>query len=100
MLVHYLTLGLKPGATDAQIRQRYLELTRQYPPGRDAERFRRIAAAYEALADARTRMDVALFGASNVHLPRETLHDWLVAASQRHTPGLQNLLEAEGWLDE
>ena len=53
MLAHYLTLGLAPDAPQAEIRRRYLELTRSHPPSRDPDRFARIAAAYEALQDDR-----------------------------------------------
>jgi curved DNA-binding protein CbpA len=97
VLVHYLTLGLVPGASDAQIRQRYLELTRQHPPGRDPQRFRSIAAAYQALATERGRMDATLFGMGQIHDPRAALHELIeAAAQQRRSPGLQDLIRAEG----
>ena len=44
-------LGLQDGATEDEIRGRYLELVKQFPPDRDADRFREIHAAYEAAKD-------------------------------------------------
>ena len=41
-------LGLARGATEEQIRSRYLELVKQYPPEREPERFRQIRAAFAA----------------------------------------------------
>ncbi len=48
----YETLGLQPGASPAEIRSAYHKLIRQYHPDRtgDEETFKRIKAAYEALA--------------------------------------------------
>jgi curved DNA-binding protein CbpA len=42
------TLGLPTGASDNEIRTRYLELVKQFPPERSPDRFRQIHAAYEA----------------------------------------------------
>ncbi len=47
----YETLGLTTDAGEAEIRRRYLELVRQFPPDRAPERFTAIHAAYEALRD-------------------------------------------------
>lgn len=44
-------LELKPGATQEELRKKYLALVRQYPPDRDPEKFRDIHAAYQLLAD-------------------------------------------------
>jgi curved DNA-binding protein CbpA len=43
------TLGLPLDADPAQIRARYLELVKQYPPEQDPERFREIRQAYDAI---------------------------------------------------
>ena len=97
MLAHYLTLDLAPDATQEEIRQRYLELTRSHPPSRDPERFGRIAAAYEALQDDRSRVRTALFGIA-AYSDWELALDALVQArtGARKAPGLQALLAAEG----
>ena len=43
------TLGLPTGADEAQIRSRYLQLVKEFPPDRDPERFAAIRAAYDEL---------------------------------------------------
>ena len=45
------TLGLKPEATEGEIRARYLELVRAFPPDRAPERFAEVRAAYDELRD-------------------------------------------------
>ena len=47
----YETLGLTTDAGEAEIRRRYLELVREFPPDRAPERFTAIHAAYEAMRD-------------------------------------------------
>lgn len=54
-------LGLPPNSTDDAIRQRYLELVRQFPPERDPGRFAEIRAAYEALRDLTQRLQSRFF---------------------------------------
>lgn len=44
----FQVLGLPPTAGQAEIRSRYLDLVKQYPPDRDADKFREIRAAFEA----------------------------------------------------
>ena len=97
MLAHYLTLGLAPDAPQAEIRRRYLELTRSHPPSRDPDRFARIAAAYEALQDDRSRVRTAMTGIA-AYSDWELALDALVEArtAARKAPGLQALLAAEG----
>ena len=98
MLAHYLTLNLAPDASQEEIRQRYLELIRSHPPSRDPERFGRIAAAYEALQDDRSRVRTAIFGIA-AYSDWELALDALVQArtAARRAPGLQALQAAEGW---
>lgn len=55
------TLGLDPDVGEAEIRRRYLELVREFPPDRAPERFTEIHAAYEALRDPARRLHVRLF---------------------------------------
>ena len=100
MLIHYLVLGLSPGAGQEEIRQRYLTLIRAHPPGRDAQRFQQITAAYEALKDERTRVETAIFGMGR-YGDFELALEALVQARQqpRRMPGLKTLLAAEGKID-
>ncbi len=57
----YTALGASPGATDEELRQQYLALTRQYPPEQHPERFAKMRAAYEAIKDIDARAKYALF---------------------------------------
>jgi DnaJ-class molecular chaperone len=57
----YAVLGLPANADLAQIRQRYLDLVRQFPPDQAPEQFAAIRAAYEEVRDPRRRLEVRLF---------------------------------------
>lgn len=57
----YEILGLNTDAGEAEIRRRYLELVRDFPPDRAPERFTAIHAAYEALRDPARRLQAQLF---------------------------------------
>ena len=57
----YEILDLSPLADEDEVRRRYLELVRQYPPDRDPERFAAIRAAYDELRDPATRLEAQLF---------------------------------------
>jgi len=57
----YTTLGVSPGATDEELRQRYLALTRQYPPEQHPERFAEMRSAYESIKDLDARVNYVLF---------------------------------------
>ena len=100
MLTHYLHLGLSPQASLAEIRQRYLQLVRENPPGRVPEYFQRITTAYEALKDERTLVATTLFGSTRYADLELALTDLVRARPpQRPSPGLKTLLAAEGILD-
>jgi hypothetical protein len=47
----FAVLGLPRDAGEAEVRARYLDLVKQFPPDRDPEKFREIRAAYEAAKD-------------------------------------------------
>ena len=57
----YRTLGVALHSDEAEIRRRYLELVREFPPERDPQRFAEIRAAYEQLRDPIVRMRTLLF---------------------------------------
>jgi DnaJ-class molecular chaperone len=57
----YDVLGIPRGSGDAEVRRRYLELVRENPPDRAAERFAEIRRAYEQLRDPVVRMESRLF---------------------------------------
>jgi curved DNA-binding protein CbpA len=58
----YRVLELTPDAGENEIRRRYLELVRAFPPDRAPERFAAIHAAYAALRDPASRLSEQLFG--------------------------------------
>ena len=49
LTVHYHTLGLSPGCSEADLRKRYLILVRRYPPETHPDKFSKIHEAYEYL---------------------------------------------------
>ena len=57
----YEILGLPEAAEEAQIRARYLELVRQFPPDKAPERFAEIRAAFDALKNPMAQLDRRLF---------------------------------------
>jgi DnaJ-domain-containing protein 1 len=63
----YEQMGLPPGSDDAQIRRRYLELVREYPPDRAPQRFAEIHAAYDALRDPTRRLQAKLLDVHSSH---------------------------------
>jgi curved DNA-binding protein CbpA len=57
----YRVLELTPDAGENEIRQRYLELVRAFPPDRAPERFAAVHAAYAALRDPANRLNEQIF---------------------------------------
>lgn len=53
-------LGLDSDASTDRIRERYLQLVRQFPPERDPDQFRSINAAYKMLNDPLIRAQALL----------------------------------------
>src|SRR5437879_3101896 len=60
----YEVLGLPPHADEAELRRRYLDLVREFPPDRAPERFAAIHAAYDAVRDPARRLETRLFNPS------------------------------------
>ena len=58
---HYSVLGISNDAGEAEIRSRYLELVRQFPPEREPQRAAAIRAAYDAIRDPMVRLKSQLF---------------------------------------
>jgi len=56
----YELLGLTSDADETSIRQRYLELVRQFPPDREPERFVAIRAAFDELKDPARRLETLI----------------------------------------
>jgi curved DNA-binding protein CbpA len=72
-------LGLTKDASEAEIRQRYLELVRAFSPERAPERFAAIHAAYSALRDPTARLESQLF---NIECESDSLES--LARDLRH----------------
>jgi curved DNA-binding protein CbpA len=54
-------MGLAQGAGDDEIRSRYLQLVREFPPDRAPERFAQVRAAYDELRDPIRRLETQMF---------------------------------------
>jgi curved DNA-binding protein CbpA len=57
----YDVMGLAAGASETEIRQRYLELVHEFPPDREPERFAAVHAAYASLRDPALLLRAQLF---------------------------------------
>jgi curved DNA-binding protein CbpA len=54
-------LGVSHQASEAEVRRRYLELVREFPPDRAPEKFAEIRAAFDAVRDPLARFERQLF---------------------------------------
>lgn len=57
----YTVLGLSHGADEAEIRERYLALVKQFPPEREPQQAAEVRAAYDSLRDPIVRLENQLF---------------------------------------
>ncbi len=62
----YQILGVSEQATDADIKQAYLQAVKDNPPERDSRRFRQIQQAFDMIKDEDGRLRYALFHVPNV----------------------------------
>ncbi len=62
MINAYEILGVSADVGEAEIRARYLQLVREFPPDRAPERFAQIRAAYDELRDPGALLERKLFG--------------------------------------
>jgi curved DNA-binding protein CbpA len=87
----YRVWGLPADSDDDTIRRRYLELVRQFPPERHAEKFSAIRAAYESLRDVNTRLRHRLFEAGKNESVDKLIEE-VQCRSQRRRMSLKTLL--------
>ncbi|GAB4256135.1 MAG: hypothetical protein Kow0065_04760 [Methylomicrobium sp.] len=73
MTTPYQLLGVDEQASDAEIKQAYLQRVKDNPPDRDQAQFRQIQQAYEAIKDRDSRLKYALFELPEIDF--ETLLD-------------------------
>lgn len=83
MLTPYDILGVSAEASDAEIKQAYLQKVKDNPPDRDQARFQAIHKAYETIKDRKSRMQYELF-----HVP-EPDFDALLDRALDIAPSLQ-----------
>ncbi|MEA2774321.1 MAG: hypothetical protein QOD93_7283, partial [Acetobacteraceae bacterium] len=85
----FTVLGVADDADDAEIRQRYLVLVREFPPDRAPERFQELRAAYDALSDERKRLATKLLHTNEAALTRLSMGAFRAASADggvSHTP--------------
>jgi curved DNA-binding protein CbpA len=92
----YEVLDLKPDAGETEIRQRYLELVRAFPPDQAPERFAAIHAAYASLRDPAQRLRRQIFGLGTKHDSFESIAAELHARLRDVRLPVDTLL---GWAD-
>ena len=85
----YEILGIGIDADEAEIRRRYLELVREFPPDRAPERFAAIRAAYDQVRDPVRLLESQIFSTST----RDTL-DALISDVQARLRTTRMPLEA------
>lgn len=88
----YTVLGVPADADDEVIRQRFLTLTREFPPEQHPDRFAAVRAAYEKVKDldARTRHRLFEAGADD---PIEAVIEEAACRTPRRRIGLDALLK-------
>ena len=84
----FLVLGLPTTASEEQLRTRYLELVREFPPDRDPDKFAEIRAAYDALSNPQEQLRRKLF------LPSEDSLDAVIRDLHDDTPRQRLPMEA------
>ena len=89
----YDVLGVKFEDSDEAIRARYLELVRQYPPERNAERFSQIRAAYEKVRSLQLRIEHRLYAAGREDTADDVIRE-VFAQMPRQRYALTKLVDA------
>ena len=73
----FTTLGVPREAGEAEIRARYLELVKQFPPERYPDKFREVRAAFEAAKDP------LLIVRRLIEPPGDEAPEWLAAIEEQ-----------------
>ena len=77
----FTVLGVADDADDAEIRQRYLALVREFPPDRAPERFQELRPAYDGLSDERKRLETKLLHTNEAALTRLSMGAFRAASA-------------------
>jgi curved DNA-binding protein CbpA len=85
-------LGVSAASTDAEIRKRYLELTREFPPEQHPEKFAAVREAYEAIRTIDQRANSMLYkqGSEDTF---ESIIEEIECTTPRPRPSLTSLLQ-------
>jgi len=87
----YETLGVTVEADDVAIRQRYLELAREFPPEQHPARFAAIRAAYEAIKTLEARATYRLLDSGREDTIESIIDDAMIQMPRRRA-GLNTLI--------
>ena len=84
----FAVLGLARDAGEAEIRARYLELVKQFPPEREPDKFREIRTAFEAAKDP------LVIARRLIEPPGDEVPQWseVIEAQKRNPPRLSPAL--------
>ncbi|SLM33205.1 hypothetical protein MTBBW1_950003 [Desulfamplus magnetovallimortis] len=97
MLKECLVLNIPLDASDEQIRKRYLELVKKYPPEREPQQFQKINSAYEEIKDQRSRVKSRLFSTFKTVTTEVALQELAsVAKFKKRNAGLKELFQSAG----
>lgn len=91
MMDPYIVLGLPSSAGEAEIRGRYLDLVRQFPPEREPERAAAVRAAYDAIRNPIDRLRHQLFELQSIQTLESIAHEHKPDVRERRLP-TQDLL--------
>lgn len=82
----YAVLGISREADAETIRQRYLELVRQYPPEKSPQEFNEIRSAYDCVRDPVVHLQSRLFDTTTDHSLENLLSELQADVRSRRIP--------------
>ncbi|MFW6169900.1 MAG: J domain-containing protein [Planctomycetota bacterium] len=82
----YATLGLEHTASESEIRTRYLELVRKFPPEHEPAKAAEIRAAYDVLRDPIVRLRNQLFDVRCAHTLESLINERSTLSPNRRLP--------------
>lgn len=82
----YATLSLEHDASEREIRARYLELVREFPPEHEPAKAAEIRAAYDSLRDPIVRLKNQLFDVRCAHTLESLITERSTLSTERRLP--------------
>lgn len=89
----FAVLGVEPEASCEEIRLKYLELVKKFPPDREPEKFKIIRSAYEKLKDLPQRLETILFYAAPFTDTRAIETNFIKPSKRNRIPLLELIRE-------